>query len=263
MTKHKVVFLMCICVFGLSNYAGAQVVSEIVIQGNKKTNTNFLDRLIETEAGEQLDSTNIEVRYFKEHIKERYQDDSFNYSINDTGGVNLIQRVLRKFFNWLNDVFGFDINVDYLTLEYIVYAILGIGALYLLIRFLLQSPMRTVFKTESQTIDNFSYVEEDIEHIDFDSLINKAVNSKNYRLAIRYLYLKALKALTNKNIIEWHYDKTNSDYLNEIKDEKTKIAFKRISYIYDHIWYGEFPINELVFKKHTTDFAKINTLANG
>ena len=63
------------------------------------------------------DSSNIEVIHFKENIAERYSGNEFNYSINDSGGVNLVQQVLRKFFGWLQDLFGFDIDyIDYQTL---------------------------------------------------------------------------------------------------------------------------------------------------
>ncbi len=212
----------------------------------------------------QKDSSNIKVTYFKEAIKERYKGDDFNYSINDTGGINLIQRVLQKFFGWLSDIFGFDIDfIDYKTLEYIVYGLLGVATLYLLIKFLMQAPINSVFKTESQNINDFTYVEENLNEVNFETLIEDALKEKNYRLATRYLYLKSLKLLTNKDIIEWHYDKTNSEYLNEIKNENTKSVFKRISYIYDYVWYGEFPIDEAVYNKNISDFEKINTLQHG
>lgn len=201
------------------------------------------------------DSSDLDVTYFKENFKENYSDSDFNYSINDTGGINLMQRVLRKFFNWLGDVFGFDIDfIDYETLEYIVYGLLGVIVLYLLIKFLLENPVSSVFKTENKDIEGFSYVEENIEQIDFENLISKALKEKNYRLATRYLYLKSLKSLANKQIIEWHYEKTNSDYLNEIKDSQLKTLFKRVSYIYDYVWYGEFPIDEESFNKNKADF---------
>ncbi|HEX9599955.1 MAG TPA: hypothetical protein VF985_00560 [Mariniflexile sp.] len=212
----------------------------------------------------QKDSSNIKVTYFKEAIKERYKGDDFNYSINDTGGVNLLQRILQKFFGWLSDIFGVDIDfINYKTLEYIVYGFLGVAVLYLIIKFLMQSPINSVFKTESQDINDFQYVEENIKDVNFDHLIEAALKDNNYRLATRYLYLKSLKLLTNKNIIEWHYDKTNSDYINEIKDEKTKLIFKRISYIYDYVWYGEFPIDEAIYSKNRSDFDKLNTLQHG
>ncbi|WP_299128751.1 hypothetical protein [uncultured Winogradskyella sp.] len=205
------------------------------------------------------DSSNLEVIYFKDNLKERYDSSDFNYSINDTGGVNLMQRILRSFFNWLGDVFGFDIDwIDYKTLEYIVYGLLGIVVFYVLLKFLFQNPVSAVFKTEDKALDGFNYVEEDIEQIDFEKLIIQALNSNNYRLATRYMYLKSLKILANKKVIEWHYDKTNTDYLNEIKDTNLKKSFKRISYIYDYVWYGEFPIDEVSFNNNKADFNQLN-----
>ncbi|WP_299110480.1 hypothetical protein [uncultured Winogradskyella sp.] len=204
------------------------------------------------------DSSNLDVTYFKDGFKDNYSGSDFNYSINDTGGINLIQRVLRKFFNWLGDIFGFDIDwIDYQTLEYIVYGLLGVIVLYLLIKFLLENPVSSVFKTETAAIEGFSYVEENIEQIDFENLISKALKEQNYRLATRYLYLKSLKSLANKQVIEWHYEKTNSDYLNEIKDRQLKTLFKRVSYIYDYVWYGEFPIDEESFNKNKVDFNQL------
>jgi hypothetical protein len=204
------------------------------------------------------DSSDAGVTYFKENFKDNYTGDDFNYAINDTGGVNLMQGILRKFFNWMGDLFGFDIDfLDYKTLEYIVYGLLGLIVLYLLIKFLLQNPVSSVFKTEDSAIKGFSYVEENIKQVDFDKLINKSLKENNYRLATRYLYLKSLKSLAHKKTIEWHFDKTNSDYINEIKDIKLKGLFKRVSYIYDYVWYGEFPIDEASFNKNKDDFNQL------
>jgi len=204
------------------------------------------------------DSSNIDVTYFKDNFKDNYSGDEFNYSINDTGGINLMQRILRSFFNFLRDVFGFDIDfIDYETLEYIVYGLLGVIVLYLLIKFLLQNSVSSVFKTEYKTIEGFTYVEEDIKQIDFDKLIKQVLRDNNYRLATRYMYLKSLKALANKKTIEWHCDKTNTDYLNEIKDTHLKALFKKISYIYEYVWYGEFPIDEEHFNRNKDDFNQL------
>ena len=211
------------------------------------------------------DSSNVKVTYFKDNFKDAYTGDDFNYSINDTGGINLLQGILRKFFNWMHDLFGFDIDfIDYQTLEYIVYGLLGLIVLYLLIKFLLENPVSSVFKTETKTIEGFSYVEDSIKQIDFDKQIKEALKVNNYRLATRYLYLKSLKALANKKTIEWHYEKTNSDYLNEIKDVKVKDLFRRVSYIYDYVWYGEFPIDEKRFQINQEDFNQlIKSTGNG
>lgn len=209
------------------------------------------------------DSATLNVTYFKENIKERYNGSDFNYSINDTGGINLIQTVFRKFFGWLRDIFGIDIDIDYNILEYIIYTILGIGSLFLLIKFLIQSPISSVFKNESQTIDSIYFTEETLTETNFDKLIKKAAKKKNYRLATRYIYLKSLKHLSKKEIIKWNYDKTNSEYLNEINNQTTKALFKEASYIYDYVWYGDFPIDEVDFNQNQQLFNQLNQASNG
>lgn len=207
------------------------------------------------------DSSKIDVEYFKDNIKERFNTDEFDYSINDSGGVNLIQRVFQKFFGWMNEIFGVDLNfIDYKTLELLVYMLMAIGVLYLLLKFLTQAPIDQIFKNNDTEIEGFNFIEEDITEINFDKLIEDAIAQKNYRLATRYLYLRSLKNLSKKKIIEWHYDKTNSDYLNEIANAETKKIFKRISYIYDYVWYGEFALDEDMFQKNQRDFAKLNSV---
>ena len=209
------------------------------------------------------DSSSIEVTYFKENINDRYNGSDFNYSINDTGGVNLIQSVFKKFFGWLQDIFGIDIDVNYKVLEYIVYALLGIGTLFLLIRFLMQTPISSVFKSESRTIDSIHFTEEALTETNFDKLTKKALKKENYRLATRYLYLKSLQQLSKKEIIKWNFDKTNSEYINEIKNTNTKDLFKRASYIYDYVWYGEFTIDKDSFNQNQELFNQLNEVTNG
>lgn len=86
--------------------------------------------------------------------------------------------------------------------------------------------------------------EEDVEDMDLESLINKALQDNDYRLAIRYQYLKTLKHLAQKNVIKYHAKKTNLDYLNELTSKDQKKGFSYLSYLYSYIWYGEFAISE-------------------
>lgn len=209
------------------------------------------------------DSSNIKISDFKDGIRDRYQGDDFNYSINDTGGINLLQRVLRSFFEFIADLFGFDIDfLDYRTLEYIIYALMGLGMIYLLIKVLLKVPASQVFRNEDAPLEGFNLMEESIEEVDFDQLINDALKEENHRLATRYLYLKSLKTLAKKGIIKWDYDKTNSDYLKEISKEDTKSLFQIISKIYDYVWYGEFPLDKDTFERNKIHFTRLNKVTS-
>ncbi|GLB51627.1 hypothetical protein NBRC110019_06660 [Neptunitalea chrysea] len=225
----------------------------------------FTTEAQETVPPVEIDSAKIEVQSFSENLQEKYNDSDFDYTSNDTGDVNLMRNIFKKLFGWTEDLFG--IELDFMTrkiLEYIVYVLFICLLVYLIIKYLINAPINTVFKKESRTIDTLQFDEENIEKIDFDILINQALSTLNYRLAVRYLYLKSLQLLAAKNMIEWHYDKTNSEYQNEIKNPETKEIFKSVSYIYDYVWYGEFSIDEKDFAKTQSNFNQLNKLvANG
>ena len=53
--------------------------------------------------------------------------------------------------------------------------------------------------------------------------------------------------MSEKSIIDWNPEKTNSDYLYEIKNDSLKTDFQYASYLYNYIWYGEFEINDTNF----------------
>ena len=57
------------------------------------------------------------------------------------------------------------------------------------------------------------------------ALISEAESNNNYRLAIRYYYLWLLKGLSEKEIIDYDPEKTNSDYQYEIKTPEISEQF--------------------------------------
>ena len=75
------------------------------------------------------------------------------------------------------------------------------------------------------------------------------MQNKDFRLAVRYYYLQVLKDLSNKKIIDYHKDKTNTEYLFEIDNKALRDQFSHLSYIYAYVWYGEFLLDENSFKK--------------
>lgn len=207
----------------------------------------------------EADTTAINVKRFSEDLQKNYSGSDFDYVTNDTGGTNLLQEILRKFFNWLGNIIGFDTSwMDMDLVEYAIYALFAIIIVYLIIKYMLNSPVNTIFNKEDRKINTLNFTEENIEKVDFDKLISKAVEEANFRVAVRYLYLKSLQLLSNHQIIEWHFDKTNAEYQSEIKDATTKEYFRKVSYIYDYVWYGEFSIDESDYEKTAYNFNKLN-----
>jgi hypothetical protein len=104
---------------------------------------------------------------------------------------------------------------------------------------------------------NFTDVKVDIREINIDMLRDTAVRSGEYRVAIRWSYLKILKIMTIKRQIEWMPFKTNHDYYLELQDKFYLEEFKAVSRIYDYVWYGK---NNLTEKQYLDLIEKFNHL---
>ena len=79
-------------------------------------------------------------------------------------------------------------------------------------------------------------------------------------MATRFLYLKNLKLLSDKLIIKWNINKTNYSYQHEIKDAAIRSGFLETTFIFDYVWYGEFPVDEYqysIVENRMNDFNKM------
>jgi len=190
----------------------------------------------------------INRKTFDEQLSKKYQDDAFHYEVKDGEAQNLIERFLQWFFQTLRDNFGIDISPQSMKIiEYIIYLIMGGLVIYLLVRFLLGEKMSAIFKKNPPGIIDINFSENHIEKVNLDALLNNALGQNDFRLAIRYQYLRTLKTLSQKSIIDWHFEKTNWDYLKEISTPSIHNLFQEVSYLYEYIWYGEQHIDENIY----------------
>jgi hypothetical protein len=90
-------------------------------------------------------------------------------------------------------------------------------------------------------------IEENLQEIELDPHIKKAIAQKQFALATRLYYLAIIKELSAKNIIVWKKDKTNRAYLSEMRDHGYFKNVKTMTGIYERVWYGDTPIDEPTF----------------
>ena len=173
----------------------------------------------------------------------------------------MLARFIRWLLNSLGETFGLDISPQtLLILEYIIYGLMGALVIFLLIRVFVNEKFNALFTKKAKSIVDIDLSEQHIESLDLDALMNDALKNKDYRLAVRFQFLKILKLLSQKNLIEWHFEKTNVDYEREIKHGNLQVAFKNASYLYENIWYGEQPIDEVGYAKTSSRFTTLNNL---
>lgn len=165
-----------------------------------------------------------------------------------------------RFMDWLqrqiDELFSTNTGETFL---FVFKWILIVAALGLIIFLLLKTDIRFLFykKGQSAKID-YSEITEDIHKIDFDKQIDEAIAKKNFRKAVRLYFLKALKSLSDKNMIDWKPDKTNYDFYLELKEQKLQNDFRSVSILYDYVWYGDFSLNENEFKTASQQFSQFN-----
>lgn len=84
----------------------------------------------------------------------------------------------------------------------------------------------------------------DIFAINYQKEIEKAVGMNNYRLAVRLMFLRLLRNLSDKKIIEYKQDSTNFDYMMQLRSTVMYADFFRLARNYEYSWYGQFDIDK-------------------
>ena len=214
-----------------------------------------------------IDNDTISEKKFNQKFKNNYTDSEFVYEEKSQG-----KNAWDRFKEWLAGIVRnlFSFTSDEASMTFVGYlmkflAIIVIGfVVYLIVKAILNKEGKWIFgKNSDKKVINYSDVEKNLQLVDFEKLIEATLLSDEKRLTIRYYYLWLLKKLAAKEIIVWDLEKTNSDYLYEIKDRDLKEDFVYMSYLYEYIWYGEFEISENTFEKAINSFNKaIKSLEN-
>lgn len=222
--------------------------------------TEAFEKIKYTESDIQVDTSLVEQRTFETTFKEKYQDDDFIYE-QKVSEANWWER----FKEWLADFFRrlFNFSNDTVSMQFVeilikaVAIVLLVFVIYLIVKSIMNGEGQWIFgKSSDKKVINYEEIEKNIHLVDFEKLIKDTLKSGEMRLSIRYYYLWLLKKMAEKSLIEWDVEKTNTDYLYEIKNLEFRTQFEYVSYLYDYIWYGEFELDEVTFQKAKAAFEK-------
>jgi len=199
------------------------------------------------------DTTSIERVYFNENLKEKYNDKAFIYE-EQTPAKSMWDSFLEWLSQWLSRIFNVQDSqnamtvVDY-TINTIAVILIGI-VVFLIVKAILNKEGSWIFGSKSdRNLIRYDEIEKNLHLVDFEKLIKESIKAGEHRLSIRYYYLFLLKKMSEKQIIEWDLEKTNSDYIYEIKSVELKANFEYLSYLYNYMWYGEFDLTLEDFEK--------------
>lgn len=86
-------------------------------------------------------------------------------------------------------------------------------------------------------------IEENLEETDLERFKREALEKKDFKTAIRILYLMILKDLSIQNKIEWKREKTNSRYVREMRGKEGFNEFRDLTRSFEYVWYGDMPFS--------------------
>jgi hypothetical protein len=96
-----------------------------------------------------------------------------------------------------------------------------------------------------------------------DRLLRNALERKDYKTAVRILYLRIIRQMAESNYINWQKDKTNRDYLNEMRQRSHYRSFRDLTLVYEVIWYGDKEIADLDYQRVSQLFSNYQSNLNG
>jgi hypothetical protein len=150
------------------------------------------------------------------------------------------------------------------SMQTVLWIIIIAGGLALIFITLAARNVKIFGKKKSKTIDEPVELEEntDIFTIKYISEIDRAAMAGNYRLAIRLMFLRLLKSMTERNIIDYKHDRTNYDYLVQLNTSPYYNDFFRVTRHYEYSWYGKLNVSPDVYQIIKNEFDSLEAKVN-
>ncbi|WP_165768175.1 DUF4129 domain-containing protein [Hymenobacter amundsenii] len=142
-----------------------------------------------------------------------------------------------RFWRWVTD--HLETPSGRFFWKYGIYAVL-VAALIFAVLKLLQVDVTRAFGRAPRPVPlPYDAGTEDLHALDLDALLREAEDAHQYRLAVRLGYLRVLRQLSDRQLINWQPDKTNHDYLYELPPGPLPDAFRELTRQFEYVWYGE------------------------
>lgn len=201
------------------------------------------------------DSSEVKIQTIHQEYFESFRKDSdfdyggeFSKADPNTLGYRISQ-LLRKLFKKVSKFY----NLIPVLLQIILW---GLVVFFLIILITKTKINRLFYSTRGIKDPDFDVQETEENITDFDRAIQNEILNKQYRKAVRLLYLKIIRTLEQLELIKYSKEKTNIDYLRELHDNEIKTSFSSLTGIYNNVWYGQFNINEKQFQQYELNFAQ-------
>ena len=201
----------------------------------------------------KTDSSKINVVIPSESIVNSYKSDKiFNYKTDVIPSESILDKILFWIGEMIDKLFS-----NNGAAPFIRYGIIAALIIFLVLRLMNVKMQSLFYKNRKQSTMLMHQEELEIMETNIDEAIQKEISNNNFRTAVRLMYLKLLKTLNKKEYIHLNINKTNYDYQNEMKENSCADDFRKLSRVFEFVWYGDFKIEKEIFVNIHKDFNSI------
>ena len=202
----------------------------------------------------KIDSSSfVEVRVPLDEGIQRYANDpNFKYLSTPDNPNSITNRILNFILTIILAIFGNPVG-EFIFKAFFIAII--VGFIFALVNQLMDGELIYMFnKKSSKNGFKLGIEQQEFENTDYEQLFSQAIVQDDFHAATRYGYLIALKLLSQKKIISWGIEKTNIDYINELKEHPLKPDFETLTTFYEYVEYGDFEIDTYGFETFKSTF---------
>jgi hypothetical protein len=153
---------------------------------------------------------------------------------------------MRKGRDLSDGLSGFERFLNSGFLQLLLWVIGGSVVAFIIYRlFLSKGIFGTGGKKAKKVVEEAEEIDNNMES-DFENLQRRAYAAGDLRVAMRYMFLKTLQKLNDKDLIRFGADKTNSAYARELPQAKRN-EFASLALYYEYIWYGNIAVHKETF----------------
>jgi Domain of unknown function (DUF4129) len=157
-----------------------------------------------------------------------------------------MEDTMRKGKKLTDGISAFDRILSSGILKMILWIIAGCVILFIIQNlFLSKGIFSSGGKKAKNVVEEQAEIDNNMES-DFESLQRKAYAEGNLRMTMRYLFLKTLQKLNDRELIRFAADKTNTAYARELPAAKRN-EFSSLALYYEYIWYGHIEVQKQTF----------------
>lgn len=186
------------------------------------------------------------VRTFDEEGMKVYaEQQAFDYMNYTVRPPSIWERISWWFQSMLREIF-MNPNTPWLTrIAYYLIILIVLGAaVFYIIRLRYGGGITPDYKSHSSGVTSITQTSTE----DFNQLIEGAIKEQNFKLAIRYVYLKTLSSLAKKGMISLKDWKSPYDYERELQGDIAS-SYQEMAMLFEYVWYGDFDAGEDEFKR--------------